>query len=337
VKFTMVFGFILMGLIFTSYDVKAITVFDLKFNYIKQSIPNEQMEKSILLGTLSATLEGQLIGQLGIQQPFMVDEIFTSQDMEKTVMLKMGFSIDDESLMHKVTTLNESFLYHSKTKSGLPFAIMFYGFKINEVHSTLYSIPGKTKSSLWSILKISMIQNALANQESCSDGSVSFITQMMGHFNSNPGLRCLIGVFKGAWDSTGGIVVGLGTAVFNTIVQPIQTARSVWQGAHQFWNGVQAFYRDALGVMKKIYKHFDSLSIQKKAEIGCRLASAIGTGALVTFFSAGEAGPAVLIQIAQVLKEIDAVTGPERKLPESKIEALRLAQPLRKDMKTQKK
>lgn len=288
---------------------QASSIEDLAFDYTITPASTDVSQKNALVSSLTSVLRARGLGPLGLVAPFPVDEIFSSSDLTKSVFLKFGYSLSDSSLLNKVIEVDNGYLYHSKTKDGAPFALMVQGIGIGEVGILLnelkfssHSPEKKPRSSKFSFLSPLMgVAHADDQCEQVSNPILQARDNFLGLINglarANPlfaiekvdhaGLRCLIGVMKGVWDSSGGGIVTTLQGSMNALLNPVQSAKWVWGKTKNFWGGVKAFIRDTRGMINKSFKFLAALPAKEQSELFCRVAAAIGTGALTAFFTGG--------------------------------------------------
>lgn len=273
---------------------------DLKFNYIPSDKIHEQQDKITLFKALAETLKSHNLTLVGMEQPFMIDASFVSENLQKVVMIKFGYNIDHPTYKNKILPLGEDYLYHSVTKAGSPYALFFKGFENEEVVTLLSSFKSLSKvdgqeffRNVVMTVVDTLIPRAHAEEECPEDEQsvLSAITQSGKDYLRLEGLKalgCVVGGFKGAWDATGGLVTG--TA--HLVKHRKEIASKVWSGASKFMQAMKNFDGDVLRVLRKMYRWENDIPPQTLAEIKCRLVTTLGIGSIATYFTLGAGAPA---------------------------------------------
>lgn len=275
------------------------------FNYLKPKEELSEVEKNELVQSITQNFPSYVFV---LPQPFYIDTVHVSADSSKVVIMKFGYAPDDKQFFKKLHAFEKGFLYHSQTKTGAPYALYFEGMQESEVREflslqTASANRVKSKSFLLTMSNL-IIPSAYATADDCPPNQSGFIPDWLKHTGVQAG-SCLIGVLKGAWDSTGGAVAGIGQA----IIHPIESAKAVWNGASKFWAGVEAFRKDMKASLKKVSAAYASMPEGAFTELSCRIASALGTGALVAYFTLGAGAPSLMLKIAKLLERIDHLPG----------------------------
>ncbi len=302
--------FLLFGL---NKNALSLSVTSLSYSYYFEPSENIGQKREALFSRIENLLGPKNFSTYILEGKTGIDRVSVSSDLSQMVFVKTGFKPSDPSLNNKIQQIDEGFLYHGKTKDGLSYGVFFKGYILEELGPFLndvrFSILQQPKSQNSSVF----ISSAWAEDE-CSEEQPTYFSQFVNFTKNtfNPeqskAAGCIVGVFKGVWDSTGGAVAG----VANMVAHPIQSAKAVWSGAQNFWKGVQAFQRDVTGTMERLYGALSRMPPGKLQEIKCRISAALGTGLLVTYFTAGVGGPAVLLKISQLLASLErtAAFGP---------------------------
>lgn len=142
------------------------------------------------------------------------------------------------------------------------------------------------------------------------------ITAIMKNISQNPvakfSLGCVIGVFKGLWNATGGAVIetaklvkGIGSGLWQAVTHPVGSAKKLWEGASQTMEAVSSFFKDFSTQVKKIYPGLMNMDAKLVGDLLCQTASTLGTGVLIAYFTAGAGAPAALAAITQVLSKFE--------------------------------
>ncbi len=233
-----------------------------------------------------------------------------SMDLKKAVFLKTGFTPTDKSVEGKILSIGGAFLFHGFNQDGLAYALYFEGYGRDEVGPFLNRLRyfGSTTYQNKVFGLDFLIPSAWAEEECASEPSnaekILAFSQRTFQDYSSQAVGCVVGTFKGIWDSTGGAVAGIA----NFVASPVQSAKAVWGGAQKFWAGIQAFQKDVTGTLQRLYKNFQKIPPAKLEEIKCRIAAAIGTGILVSYFTVGAGAPLVLLRISEVLSTLEKTT-----------------------------
>lgn len=281
---------------------------DLKFNYIQTNHTQSTFDKEALMGSVLHHLGDTQFSRVELGGPLMIDVSFSSIDYKKVVFVKYGYDVDDESFKNKLVTLSEGFLFHSKTPSGAPYALFIKGFDEYSVRNLLNSVKYSFHEST-SYKVRSLWQNLLHEahaKEACEESVIQDWLKWTGSYvktEAQKALGCVVGVFKGVWDSTGGLVAG----TVKTLAHPVVAAKKVWSRANKLWEAINAFRKDFLGMVKKTYKNLSAIPPETLAEMECRILSALGTGAIVTYFTLGAGGPAFLLKLSQLIAQLENI------------------------------
>lgn len=273
------------------------------FTYLEAEGRGNLEAKAKLLIQLESVFNDHTVGI--IPQPFPVDALLREPSHQKPILAKLGFYPSDPKLFNQIIPFDGGLLLHVRTPSGYPYALYFLGHSKTEVEKYGYTLTAsfpRPSPSKWTKFSRLLIPVAHA-QEDCDPKKnevVDSVTKQLRQ-EGKKAYGCLIGVFKGAWDSTGGAVAGLASA----IAHPIQTAQEVWASGKKLMSALEAFESDIKGSFEKIYGTLSQIPPEEFAELKCRIASAIGVGALMTYFTVGAGGPAVMLRIAALLEKVD--------------------------------
>ena len=268
---------ILLAFTFMNSGHSQASMVDLNFNYTKASVVIADDHKNSFFMSLSEVLVPEGMGASGVIQPFYVDEIYSTPDMNKSAFLKFGYDVSDKSLLNKVLQTSEGLLFHSHTKEGIPYALMFKGMELAGVNRIINSLKyasfEKTTSRKGSSWKI--FNEAIAQDEDCDVDGESFPKRMTSFMTQNPLTRCLVGAVLGVRDNAAGVVVtikGAYSGIRDFARNPVQSAKSVWESTGGFWKRLQEIKDITLREIDKFSTGFRSLPISKKSEVICRLA-----------------------------------------------------------------
>lgn len=90
---------------------------------------------------------------------------------------------------------------------------------------------------------------------------------------------CVVGIFKGAWEATGGVVVGVGECVWS----PIECA----EGAKKAFNNAYNFFQDVTKSFNKVFDTISNMSTQDKADLICSIIGGVGIDVLIAVLTVG--------------------------------------------------
>ncbi len=296
---------------------------ELNFNYKKVPVTLEQ--KADFLKGLNKTLDARGLEAAGLNGPFLVDEIYGTEFFEKAVFVKFGYEADDSTVNNKILTLDDGLLYHSKTKDGVPFALMIQGFDLQVAQSILndlkYTVMKENISPR--VYRYSFLETLIPSahaQEECEPGDQeSFSSRVISQFDrflthdflgftsniSNRPVRCLVGVFRGYWDVTGGAAGTIVRGAVHTVMAPLQSARKVWNAARNFASGIRNFIRDSRGMVERSFRFLNSLPPERQAEVYCRLAGLVGASAISIYLTGGALAGVGLQRMHDHLKNLE--------------------------------
>lgn len=196
----------------------------------------------------------------------------------------------------------ESFVTH--LNGGVNGDIVIYFKQMSEASSknlakAALAALGRAKSK-FSSLNFHLLPQAEAQSVNhfCEDvGGISYHYREAARMFASGG-SCIRDVMRGVWDVTGGAVVSAGYA----ILHPIETGEKIWKQAKAAGNFL-ANFSEAFGEMKEQFKQLPS---EVKGQILCELTGSIGTGAVISAFTAGAGGSAL---IGAMAKAVDRVGG----------------------------
>lgn len=251
----------------------------------------------------------------GDQSPLsQLDAIFTNTSFDKTIFVKFGISPTDSSMQGKFLARSKTeFLYHTKTRSGQPYALYTIGWEQKDLSWIVDQIEFANNE------KIDNTRSPANNGSSDSEAIVESSTSPLDDKSTSnklttalqDGLQaqysCIVGTFKGAWDSTGGLVTMVAKGGYKLIRHPIRTTVGIWGDAKKAWDVTKSFVTDFSNVASRLYKNFEQLDPKTRSELSCRIVSAIGVGALVAYFTAGTGAPAALAKIAKAFESLESI------------------------------
>ncbi len=282
----------------------------LSFSYVSQSNHERVQKEESFFSRFNDLFSEDDSLTVKLSESSGIDQVTVSGDLQKAIFLKTGFIPTDESVEGKILSVQGAFLYHGRDQSGLSYALYFEGYDRDEVGPFLNRLRysrsttfHKKSFSIDLLIPSAHAEVKCAPEPSDAEKILAFSQRSFQDYSSRA-VGCIVGTFKGIWDSTGGAVAGLATFV----ASPVQSAKAVWGGAQRFWSGIQAFQKDVTGTMQRLYKNFQKIPPAKLEEIKCRIAAAIGTGVLVSYFTVGAGAPLVLLRISQVLSTLEKTT-----------------------------
>jgi F0F1-type ATP synthase delta subunit len=107
---------------------------------------------------------------------------------------------------------------------------------------------------------------------------------------------CAKGVFKGAWEATGGLVASAGRCVLS----PFECARS----AKKAVKNAYIFFSEFTANVSKAFAAFDDMPGEAKAEIICSIIGGIGTDVLLAILTAGAASGKIAITLSKLTSKL---------------------------------
>jgi hypothetical protein len=235
-----------------------------------------------------------------------VDGIFSSTDFAKVIFVKFGIAPANKKYLGKlIKRAGTQWLYLGKAGDDENYSLYFSGFTKEELPKVLVQVDfiaeAKTQEGLES-QRVPAGETASGSQQDQIGGGQPSA--------EGDGLRwtygCVVGSFKGAWDATGGLVVGSAKLGYKAVVHPIDTATKFWDGVHQAWEVTRSFYSDFSTAAAKFYKGLDDLPPKLKGELSCQIVSMLGVGGLVGYFTLGAGAPAMIEKIAALFVILEA-------------------------------
>lgn len=264
-----------------------------------------------------------------------LDAIYTTPDLSQTIFLKLGVLPSDPTVFNHVLDLPSGSLFHGKTSDGVPYAILFSGISRGDTGSVLHEIRDFSAIAVhrWSLKSLVRavesvgIRSAYAadcvnlpsNEPSpLINQGLSVVSSVIHNPVAQGSYRCVVGALKGSWDATGGMVVEVGKhgvsaakASYRVVAGFSGSVSGAWDEVSGAWSKVRNFYSNFRQITTKVYKNFENLNPQMKAEIICRVISTVvasfAVGAAVSALSAGAAGPMMAAAIANALSKLEMV------------------------------
>lgn len=247
------------------------------------------------------------IPSLGINQVY-----FKSED--QFVMLKYG--IEGDVPLDEIITTPKGFMIHKKQNDQI-YMMYFRGFNIEYVQVMLNRLNQKVST-------FKAIQNFViptAHAEECGAFGKPILNQSSQLAGISAGAAwgmlksCMTGVGSGVYDSTVGVVAGVGKELWAFVSHPIDYTEAVADKVQNFLtktsqfvkllvtNPEQAFANVGTGLGKAwdtIKTGVMSMSTEMKINFICSLIGALGVDAAIALLTAGTSSPKVALTLANI-------------------------------------
>jgi len=269
-----------------------------------------------------------------------MDALYLKADFSQVVILKAGVTpiifTNEKNTSKKVEMMNRlikiggGFLYHGKTPGGLGYALFFKGFSEQKTRAMIKKMTTMlARSSLLFPHNSHHAQRfhlpsliSLAYAEDCNKSfweginSTRGINDALQNISAHPtaqfAVGCLLGAFKGAWNSTGGVVVDAAhlaketsSEVIKAMNDPQGSAKKLWQNAEKTVDAMRAFFKDFSSLAKEIYPGLMSMDSKIVGDLLCETASTVGTASLLVYLTAGAGSSISVSAIAQSLSKLE--------------------------------
>ena len=298
----------------------------LEFRYKTSSLPDDSMlslDASKDMFRLSTYFESRhLVGinaQFGNGQPvFEVDQIFADEKAEQAVFLKIDLEPVNANDLDRILVDGDTYFFHSKTKHGVAYALMFSHFEADQVRQIVTDATkaienGPVDRTVWNRFQRKLIQSLNPIPEACAgpehgqppvanmprtqreaSASNGVADPSVGKMANNV-VNCVKGAGTGVYDAT----VGAAINVVRGGIKVVKSSIFAIQHPIEAWHRTQKRFHDICSMIKNINlkksmsegkKGFDAMPAADKVHFLCRLISSIGTDAALTIFLPMNAG-----------------------------------------------
>lgn len=258
------------------------------------------------------------IPSLGINQVY-----FKNQNQFVMVKHEISGSYPLNELVHTP----KGFMIHLKDSNQVSM-LYFRGFSRE---ATLLLVNRLKDSSTYSSLKKIknlIIPEAYANcAESFGNSSLGSTNQKMINSVSSAAAwdmvkSCLTGLGEGAWDSTGGLIKGIGSEIVDFVSHPIDYVEKVADKVELFLVKTANFIKQLItdpekafsnigagvgGAWTQVKNTVSSMSTQMKVQFVCSFIASIGVDAAIAFLTGGAATGKIVITISNLAKKFSRV------------------------------
>ncbi len=251
-----------------------------------------------------------------------INQVYTRDDGQ-FVMVKYG--IVGEFPINKWIDTGKGRLIHQKT-GGNKFFLYFHN--VNEISAKLIVDRMRDKISSYRIPSFKSILIQEAHAQDCAVIGAATVAQMQDFSNLSATMiwnfakSCATGLGQGAWNSTGGAVVGAVSSIWSAVTHPIDTINSVASSVYNFTIGLGRFVRGIItdprgtmmragravgGAWTQMVDAVSSMSTDLKIQFVCNLLASLGVDAAIAFFTAGAAAPRLALSMANMARRFGMI------------------------------
>lgn len=266
-----------------------------------------------------------------------MDALYLKADYSQMILLKAGVTpvVSDKknsssTLMNRVIKIGGGFLYHGRTPGGFGYALFFKGFAESKIrvilkkmmstlthtfllfphhthHAQRFHLPDLI-SPVYAEDCNKTLWEGIPSMKEVNDALQHISTHRAAQFTAG----CLMGVFKGAWNSTGGAVVDAAhlaketsSNVVKAMNDPQGSARKLWEDTGKTVDAVGAFFKDFSTFAKEVYPGLMNMDPKIVGDLICETAASAGTASLLVYLTAGIGSPVSVSAIAQSLNRLE--------------------------------
>ena len=316
--------FVSMSTVHASSDL--IQPMPLEFRYKNSSLPNDgilSVDASKDMFRLATYFESRNLQGINTtfgdgQSIFDVDQVFADVNAEQVVFLKIDLEPVNANDLDRVLVDGDTYFFHSKTKHGIAYALMFLHFSPDQVRQIVTDSAkamesGPIDRTVWNRFQQKLRQSLDLIPEACagpdhampsvSHGSrdpreahtsSTILSPSVGTMARNVA-DCVRGAGTGVYDATVGAVV----KVVHGTIKVVKSSIFAVQHPVEAWHRTQKRFQNICSMLKNMNlkksmaegkKKYDAMSPSDKVRFVCRLISTVGTDAALTIFLPINAG-----------------------------------------------
>ncbi len=233
-----------------------------------------------------------------------IDRIYSGDLGNTVIFIKAGVVPNHKEMLEKSMPMLDGYLSHFQSSNGIWIAV-FVKTKNSE---NAFDIFTRLKNNLnadkkvvresFSPADLVMSKAYALDMVNCDrtqkvaegnlDHLVNFGKSLAGESSPIQYITgCTMSAIKGAWDGSGGFVIGASKGVGEFITSPIESGKKYWESTTKLWDVTQKFFSDFEQESRKLYKSFDSLDPVVKTKLACQVIGTIGGGVLLNYLTAG--------------------------------------------------